>query len=39
MTADPLDTPNCPSCLLPMQVAGEGKAAHWRCESCGLKPI
>jgi len=36
---DGLSTPNCPSCLIQMEVAGEGDSVHWRCSQCGLVKV
>ena len=39
MTDDALEnaaSPNCPQCLVPMVLRGEGEAVRWECPECGL---
>lgn len=36
---DDLGTPNCPTCLTPLEVEGDDNAVHWRCASCGLVKV
>lgn len=33
---DEIDTPNCPTDLIPMQAADVGSTVAWLCPECGL---